>query len=393
MYNVNNRFLKIQYLNIIQRGSYMIKKILYILIIIMLIFNLSDDCTAGCIRADASSLPAPGITLDCARRYYPPKELHKYIDLLSKQSGSFLQLHLTDNENVGIECLYLGQTVKKAVKTASGAYQNPQTEGLFLSREQIKDLISYAQSKNVELVPEIDAPAHMGGFFALADLSSQDGKDELEADEDGELDLSSAPALKFAEAIYKEYAGLFTGCRYFHIGCDELFSATDTEITSYINLISEYLISKGFTVRMWNDLLTKDTIAKIDSSIQITYWSYDGDTEDSKERAERRSTRISVPELQKLGFQVFLYNSYYLYYVPSDDNDNADDRTYMVDDLKDNWNLRIWDGQSGKKLSSTSNILGASISVWGEDSENYSAANLYKQTKKLYEAMLSKMES
>jgi N-acetyl-beta-hexosaminidase len=337
--------------------------------------------------------PQSGIMLDCARRYYSPEALKQYVDLLSGRSGGFLQLHLTDNENVGVECVLLGQTAETAVRSADGAYQNAQTGGRFLTRAQIADLLAYAKQRDVEIVPEIDGPAHMDGFFTLAALcGGQTYADGLQADgaDDGELDLSSAQALDFVKRLYTEYAALFQGCRYFHIGCDELFSAAEAQETAYIGAVSQLLASQGFTVRMWNDLLTTSDIGRISPSIQITYWSYDGDTEDDSERAARRAVRASVPELQALGFQVLVYNSYYLYYVPSDETNNAQDRAEMVNDLLENWDLAVWDGQTGAKLNSRSNILEACVSVWGEDSGNCSAADIYTQTKALYEAMLLK---
>lgn len=370
----------------------MSKKIFCIVMSILLAFGLTGDLTgspaAGRVRA-AQPVQA-GITLDCARRYYSPKELREYIDLLAGRSGSFLQLHLTDNENVGIECAFLGQTEKEADKTADSACRNPRTKGLFLTDKEIKDLITYAQKRNVDLVPEIDAPAHMGGFLKLAENSSQKEACDLQAD-DGELDLSDPQSVVFVQKLYDEYAALFQGCRYFHIGCDELFSATDEDAAAYISQISGLLMQKGYTVRIWNDLLTKSNIRKISRKIQVTYWSYDGDTEDPDEKSARRASRVSAAQLQFLGFQVLLYNSYYLYYIPSADNDSTEDRAYMVNDLKAHWDLHCWDGEDGTRLKSTTGIAGAAISVWGEDSKGISDAEIYRQTKALYEAMISKM--
>ena len=63
----------------------------------------------------------------------------------------------------------------------------------------------------------------------------------------------------------------------------------------------------------------------------------------------------------------------------------------MVNDLKTHWDLHCWDGEDGTRLKSTTGIAGAAISVWGEDSKGISDAEIYRQTKALYEAMISKM--
>ena len=109
--------------------------------------------------------------LDVARRYYPVTEIKKYIDALSAHENSTLQLHFTDDENVGIECAYLDQTVENAT-FADGVYTNPATGRNFLSYAQVRELMDYADSKNVTFVPEIDMPAHMKGFFDLAEIKA-----------------------------------------------------------------------------------------------------------------------------------------------------------------------------------------------------------------------------
>ena len=73
-----------------------------------------------------------GISIDCARRYYTVEEIKHYIDILSANNNSFLQLHLSDNENVGIECETLGQIVEYARLNSDGSYTNIQTQKKFL---------------------------------------------------------------------------------------------------------------------------------------------------------------------------------------------------------------------------------------------------------------------
>ena len=55
------------------------------------------------------------------------------------------------------------------------------------------------------------------------------------------------------------------------------------------------------------------------------------------------------------------YNSYYLYAVPSD-LDPADSE-YTVADLRENWSLRAWDGDSGALLAAP--MAGAAVAIWG----------------------------
>lgn len=363
----------------------------------ILVIGISLLLLAGLFPEPIRALTAPqnGINLDCARRYYSVEEIKKYIRLLSGQEHSFLQLHLTDDENVGVECRALGQTVKKAKRLSGGRWKNRKTGKLFLSRTQIRSILSYAQKKGVAVIPEISGPAHMGGFFTLAkqDRGKKFARKVFMNQNryPGELDISEKRAIRFAKSLYREYAALFSGCARFHIGGDEYFSHTPKQQAAYINAISRYMERRGFTVRVYNDLFRKKNIKQFNPNLEIAYWSYDGDTENKRVSKARRAYRAGAADLQKAGFRLLNYNSYYLYFVPSRKNCTGENRRYMVRDLKKNWDLRVWDSDRGRKLSCTDGVIGSAISVWGEDSAGVSAAKIYRQAAPLYRAMTRKL--
>ena len=332
-----------------------------------------------------------GMIFDCARRYYPVETIKGLIDVLAGQEGAFLQLHLTDDQNVGVACAFLGQTEDTAEHLPDGSFLNPQTGKRFLSAGQIRDILAYAADRGVEIIPEIEAPAHMEGFFRLAE--HQFGRDYVNSlafsrySWPGELDITPLSALRFVQTLYDEYAALFEGCRYFHIGCDELFSGSEADKTAYIRSMSAYMRDKGFIVRMWNDLLTKENISGLDKEIQVTYWSWDGDARDPEVAAARQAERASVPDLQAEGFDILICNSYYLYYVPSERNFNVHDNDYTINDLLENWTLKMWNSNRGTALDHTAHIIGSAAAMWSEDSAALSEAEIISQFIRQYRAM------
>ena len=342
----------------------------------------------GAVTSREESSVQCGILVDCARHSYPPEMLKRLVDVLSEYEDAFLHLHLTDNENVGVECAYLGQTAESAELLSDGSYRNPLTGGSFYSAGQIAELLSYASEKGVIIIPEIDAPAHAGGFLRLAERSLGNSfTEEIAAwGAEGELDLSSAQALSFVRALYDEYAEMFRDCAYFHIGCDEHFSGTAEEKTAYINDISSYMGEKGFIVRAWNDFFTKDAAKEIDHGIQITYWSTDGDAEDAELSEARRALYASPDELCEAGFRILNYNSYYLYYVPSP-SDDAEDLAYMSRDLEEHWQLGAFDADSGTLLSDTEQVIGCAVSLWSEEAALCDEKEIEEQLANLYRAM------
>jgi hexosaminidase len=170
------------------------------------------------------------------------------------------------------------------------------------------------------------------------------------------------------------------------MGCDEMESGSDAEKIGYITDVSRLLQERGYTVRIWNDLITKKNLDKLPAGIQVTYWSYDGDTEDKDEKKERRSERASMPDLIQAKIPVLNYNSYYLYYIPSA-RDTRKDKEYMVNDIKENWNRYVWDQEKQSGIRENEYIIGSSISVWGENASKVSNKAIYKQTRLQYLAM------
>ena len=333
-----------------------------------------------------------GITLDLCNRYYSVKDIKKYVSLASKSKAGYVQLHFSGDANLGIECKYLKQNAKKKYIKNKDEYYNPKTKKSFLSKKQVEQILKFAKSKHVEIVPEIDMPGHMGGFEKLyVKAYGKTKAKKIFSDEYGwELRIKDKEAIKFAKKIYGEYAKLFKDCKYFHMGCDEFWSGSSSANKKYINTISRYLEQKGFEVWAWNDLFLKKNMKSINHNIRVCYWSFDGDSEDLAEQKERRKTRASFPDLQKEGFRLLNYNSYYLYFCPTKENVNQSDIDYMKNDAKKNWSLKTWDGNRNKQCKNLKNISGACVSVWGEDSKGVKNKQIYNGLKPLYEVVLKK---
>ncbi len=338
------------------------------------------------------------IMLDVARHYYKVDEIKNIIDELSKYDNSALQLHLSDDENVGIECKYLDQTSETATIN-DGVYINPNTNMKFLSTNQIKDIVNYAQAKNVEIIPEVDVPAHMNGFFKLAinkfgedyvrkhfdyENPSNSGIAWGSGSEEGNIDLMSPNAKPFIKNILDEYTDVFKGLKYFHVGFDEYTFRPEMKI-DYINELYSYITSKGFIMRMWNDAITKDNIDSLASNdIQITYWG-------SKEDDIYSTNYATVPDFQNRNFKVIITNKHYLFFVPSINNTSEETLSFSINNIKGNWDLNKWNNTNDNSLENYNNILGAMICVWGEDASNLNNSIIINHSLNMHKAMLSKM--
>ncbi|MBT1545966.1 family 20 glycosylhydrolase [Curtobacterium aurantiacum] len=326
--------------------------------------------------------PETGVMLDVARAYYPVALIKQYIDLLADDGGRFLHLHLTDDQNVGIESTVLGQIPANA-DLDDGVYTSRVTHRPFLSAEQARTISDYGAKRGIAIVPEIDTPGHMAAAFAL--LEAQHGKEWVDRIRSGEseLDTSAPESLALAKKLYAEVQQTFPSSRSVHIGGDEWGGGVSAaERVAWMNAMAATLGNRE--VWAWNDGIDRVAVGRLDPRIHVTYWSFDGDTEDAAERRERRARRASAVDLQQAGIDLLNYNSYYLYEVPTD-LDPADSE-YTVADLRENWSLRTWDGDSGALLAAP--MSGAAVAIWGEDLESPPSDALFRWSAPHVTAML-----
>ncbi len=230
-----------------------------------------------------------GLMLDVSRHFFPKEFIYRFIDYLAMHKLNTFHWHLTDDQGWRIE-------IKKyPLLTQVGAWrvdrenqpwnvrekQKPgekATYGGFYTQEEIKDIVAYAQSRFVTIIPEIEMPAHTtaalaaypqysctggpftvlpGGVWPITDIYCA-GKDET---------------FTFLEDILTEIMDLFPG-PYIHIGGDEadkkewrtcpLCQARikaeglkdEEELQSYfIKRIEKFIISHGRRLIGWDEIL------------------------------------------------------------------------------------------------------------------------------------------
>ncbi|MDY4678378.1 MAG: family 20 glycosylhydrolase [Bifidobacterium tsurumiense] len=114
-----------------------------------------------------------GLLLDSARSFYEVDEVKNLIDIMSSAKLNVLHMHLSEDEGwriaidtpednpSGIDYSLLtsfsGNTSWSADRT-KWAHLDGRTG--FYTRQQFVDLVSYAASRGIAVVPEIDGPGH-----------------------------------------------------------------------------------------------------------------------------------------------------------------------------------------------------------------------------------------
>lgn len=348
-------------------------------------------------------LPEKGIALDISRKFYKAEVIKQFIDDLSNYPNSFLQLHMSDNQNLAVEMAAVGQTTDKNAVYQDGQWLNTQTKRPFLSKNDLMDLVSYARSKNVVLIPEIEAPAHMQAILELLKINDSKRYEAIKLPDGAPeqfnlIDYTKVEAIDFVQEMLAEYTPLFAGQgkAYFHIGVDEidwLPVESNRNLVNYVNTLDNFLKHQGYTTRMWNDRVAKADLADYNKDIQITYWSQIGgwDINSIDERASSgRQYTASAQELLDAGFQLLNYNAYYTYFLPGQRMWQPESYAYTINDLVANWDLSKFELNSGKQVNSTENVIGSALTFWGEEAGDYTDSQIQQKMQSFVQPYLKK---
>ena len=216
-----------------------------------------------------------GFMIDCGRKYIPMSYLRHLTKIMSYYKMNTLQVHLNDNgfrQYFGNDWLKTQAAFRLECDTYPGLTAK---DGSYTKAEFI-DLQRLAEQNGVEIIPEIDAPAHSLAFTQY--------KNELGSKEYGmdHLDLFNPETYKFMDGLWKEYIGgknpVFRGPRV-HIGTDEYSNAKKDVVEKfreytdhYIKLVESY----GKQAVLWGALThAKGTTPVKNKNVIMDIW-YNG---------------------------------------------------------------------------------------------------------------------
>ncbi|WP_117882972.1 glycoside hydrolase family 20 protein [Aureibaculum luteum] len=230
-----------------------------------------------------------GLMLDLSRHFFPKEYILKTIDRLAMHKMNVLHLHLVDDQGWRME-------IKKYPKlTEIAAWRVDQedkhwnardkndpnvkgTYGGFLTQKELKEIVAYASEKNIEVIPEIEMPAHVTSVMAAYPHLSCFGK-PVAVPSGGVWPITDIycagkeTTFEFLEDVLTEVMEVFPS-KYIHIGGDE---ATKTnwekcpdcqrrmkkeglkdvhELQSYfVKRMEKFINSKGKRLIGWDEIL------------------------------------------------------------------------------------------------------------------------------------------
>ena len=189
-----------------------------------------------CVRIeDQPRFKWRGLLFDVARHFFTKQEVKQLLDVLATQKINTLQLHLTDDQGWRIEIKkYPRLTQVGAWRDEAGFGLDPKLSstygpdgryGGYYTQADIREIVAYAATKHITIVPEIEMPGHASAALAaFPELSCTGGPYTPNAKGGvfaGVYCAGKDETFEFLQNVLAEVSELFPG-KYIHIGGDEV---------------------------------------------------------------------------------------------------------------------------------------------------------------------------
>jgi hexosaminidase len=225
----------------------------------------SYDLPAVTIR-DTPRFIWRGVMLDVARHFFGVQDVKRFIDLIVQYKINVLHLGLTNDQGWRIEIKSWPKLTEIGGSTQVGG-----NGGGFYTQEEYKELIEYARSRYVMIIPEIDVPGHINAALAsYAELNCSGQAPALY--EGSEVGFSSLCADKeityqFLDDIVGELAAI-SPAPYIHIGGDEAKSTPPQDYKKIVESMQDFVLRYGKRAVGWGEIAD----AKLDPSTIAQFW-------------------------------------------------------------------------------------------------------------------------
>ena len=239
------------------------------------------------------------ISIDAGRKYFTLDQLKRIVDKASELGYSDVHLLLG---NDGLRFLlddmtitangksYASDDVKNAIIQGTKAYYDD-PNGTALTQAEVTELIEYAKSKGIGLIPAINSPGHMDAMLvAMEKLGIKNPQAHFDKVSKTTMDLRNEEAMNFVKALIGKYMDFFAGkTKIFNFGTDEYANdATSAQgwyylkwyqlygkFAEYANTLAAMAKERGLQPMAFNDGFyyeDKDDV-QFDKDVLISYWS------------------------------------------------------------------------------------------------------------------------
>ncbi len=190
--------------------------------------------------------------LDVARHFFTPAQVKTYIDQIAQYKINTLHLHLSDDQGWRIEIKSWPRLATFGGQTAVGG-----GSGGYYTQAQYKELVRYAASRHITIVPEIDMPGHTNAAQAsYAELNCNGVAVPLRTDTEvgySSLCIGKDITYKFVDDVLRELSAITPG-KYINIGGDEAHATTPEDYQTFAKKVQPIVAKYGKSITGWHDI-------------------------------------------------------------------------------------------------------------------------------------------
>lgn len=249
--------------------------------------------------AEKSNYELSIVMLDCGRKYFSVDSIKQIIDNAAAAGFNNVMLavgndgmrFLLDDMSLTVNgATYSSEEVAAAIHTGNEAYYNFTTDEL--TESEMDEIIAYAKTKGLGIIPVINTPGHMDAILDAAEALT--GKTCSYNGSARTIDVTNSTAVAFTQAFVQKYVDYFAskGCKYFNMGADEYANDKYTGgsmgfgnlqstgkysyYVQYVNQVAALIKNAGMTPMAFNDgiyFANNTSSGTFDTDIVICYWS------------------------------------------------------------------------------------------------------------------------
>lgn len=249
--------------------------------------------------AEKSNYELSIVMLDCGRKYFSVDSIKQIIDNAAAAGFNNVMLavgndgmrFLLDDMSLTVNgTTYSSEEVAAAIHTGNEAYYNFTTDEL--TESEMDEIIAYAKTKGLGIIPVINTPGHMDAILDAAEALT--GKTCSYNGSARTIDVTNSTAVAFTQAFVQKYVDYFAskGCKYFNMGADEYANDKYTGgsmgfgnlqstgkysyYVQYVNQVAALIKNAGMTPMAFNDGIyfnNNTSSGTFDTDIVICYWS------------------------------------------------------------------------------------------------------------------------
>lgn len=242
--------------------------------------------------------------LDCGRKYYSVDSIKQIIDNASAAGFNYIQLavgndglrFLLDDMSLTVNgTTYTSKQVSDAIHAGNEKYDSDKHYDVAvdeLTQSEMDEIIAYAGSKGMGVIPCVNTPGHMDAILSAA--TSLTGTNCSYRDSVRTIDVTNTTAVAFTQALLQKYITYFAGkgCQLFNMGADEYAndkydsgsmgfgnlqsSGNYRYYVNYVNDVAKMIKDAQMTPMAFNDGIyfnNNTSSGTFDTDIIICYWS------------------------------------------------------------------------------------------------------------------------